>query len=236
MMSNIVFLAERWPFAWRPTSLSPHNLLKNKCLLIIWRFLPPGSKPEFDRPAPEPCGLARLIRPPGGFRDPQTGRRKSLRLLRSQKKSTCQPKLHAVFGLGLIRFCDAFLPRDREFCHWIEQFHGCMSEHLGTFAEAIHRGRQKRRSGASSVVASDVPSGNRLALLVDSPPSACHCFFIHVVVRERASIVCHGCFFRSVEAERAGILCVPSGGRGTLRTGPTYTCATSARKRSAVAS
>ena len=104
-------------------------------------FPAPGSKSEFDRPAPEPCGLARLIPPLGGFRDPQTGRRKSLRLLLSQKKSTCQPKLHAVFGLGLIRFCDAFLPRDREFCHAIEQFHGCMSEHLGTFAEAIHRGR-----------------------------------------------------------------------------------------------
>src|SRR5215469_3899570 len=44
MMSNIVFLAERWPFAWRPRSLFPRNLVKNKCLLIMWRSLPPRLK------------------------------------------------------------------------------------------------------------------------------------------------------------------------------------------------
>ena len=40
-------------------------------------FPTPGSKPEFDRPAPEPFGLARLIRFPGGFRDPQARRLKT---------------------------------------------------------------------------------------------------------------------------------------------------------------
>src|SRR5215472_6334228 len=63
-------------------------------------------------------------------------------------------------------FLRCFPPDDREFCHAIEPFHGCMSEHLGTFAEEFHRGRQKRRSGASSVVASGVSFGKRPALLV----------------------------------------------------------------------
>ena len=48
-MSNIVFLAERWPFAWPPTRRSPHNLMKNKYLLITWRFLPPRLKARIRR-------------------------------------------------------------------------------------------------------------------------------------------------------------------------------------------
>jgi len=99
------------------------------------------------------------------------------------------------------------------------------------------RNPQKRRSGASRIAGSGVSSEDRPSLLVDSPPSACHCFFIHVVVRVRASIDLPRQYVlsRPAEAERARVLCVPSGGRETLRTQPTNTCATSARTRSAVA-
>ena len=90
-----------------------------------------------------------------------------------------QPKFDSVFGLGLIRFCDAFVRRDREFCHAIEQFHGCMSEHLGTFAEAIGRGPGETALGSFSVVPSADRVGRKYVL------------------------------FRPVEAERARILAFP---------------------------
>ena len=108
-MSNIVFLAERWPFAWRSTSRPPHNLVKNKYLLTMWRSPPPGSKGKFRRPPLRNMeGWLDLFYFPGGFGIPRSRRLKSPRLLLCPKKTTRQPELHSVLVLASFVFAMLF--------------------------------------------------------------------------------------------------------------------------------
>ena len=78
-----------------------------------------------------------------------------------------------------------------------------MSVRVGAFAEANCRGPLKRRSGASSVVASGVSSGKRPSSLGSLPSLAT--VFHSRFVDERVSINCHGnkfCFARAKPCAR----------------------------------
>ena len=66
-MSNIVFLAERWPFAGPSTNRWPHNLLKNKYLLIMWRSLSPAKSQNSTVPLRNLLGWLDLSAFPAGF-------------------------------------------------------------------------------------------------------------------------------------------------------------------------
>src|SRR5215831_18311041 len=66
-MSNIVFLAERWPFAGPSTNRWPHNLLKNKYLLIMWRSLSPAKSQNSTVPLRNLLGWLDLSAFPEGF-------------------------------------------------------------------------------------------------------------------------------------------------------------------------
>src|SRR5215469_10762195 len=66
-MSNIVFLAERWPFAGPSTNRWPHNLLKNKYLLIMWRSLSPAKSQNSTVPLRNLLGWLDLSAFPAAF-------------------------------------------------------------------------------------------------------------------------------------------------------------------------
>src|SRR5215469_6987780 len=156
-MSNIVFLAERWPFAWRPASPSPHNLVKNKYLLIGWRSLPPAQSQNSTGPLRNLKGWLELSAFPAGFGIPMPEGAKA----RGSYLDRRNPRVNRSSILFLVLASSVFaMLSSGEIANFVMQLNNSMDvcQHLGTFAEAIYRGRQKRRSGASSVVASGVSS------------------------------------------------------------------------------
>jgi|SRR6516162_8271563 len=167
-MSNIVFLAERWPFAWRPTSPSPHNLVKNRYLLIRWRSMPPAQSQNSTVPLRNLKGGLELSAFPAGFGIPRPEGAKA----RGSFLDRRNPRVNRSSILFFVLASSIFaMLSSGEIANFVMRLNNSMDEcpkHLGTFAEAIYRGRQKRRSGASSVVASGVSSA-RAPLL----PSKC---------------------------------------------------------------
>ena len=150
------------------------NLLKNKYLLIMWLPYPPGSKPEFERPAPEPFELARLIRFPGGFLDPNARSRKSLRLPSLTEEIHASTEVRFCFWSWPHSFLRCFPPaRSRILlCDRTIPLMYVRTNTSETFAEAIGRGPGETALGSFSVVLSAIESDGNMFCSGRSKPSA----------------------------------------------------------------
>ena len=119
-------------------------------------FPTPAQSQNFDGPAPEPYGLARLILLPGRFRDPWTRRRKSLAAPSLSEEIHASSEVTFCFWSWPHSFFRCFPPDGSRIlsCDRTIPLMYVPNEHLGNLRGGYGRGGQKQRSGASNVVAS----------------------------------------------------------------------------------
>ena len=174
---------------------SPHNLVKNKCLLINVAFLAPRLKARIRRSCSGTFWVGTtypLSRRLSGSPDRKAQKPAAPSFageIHLSTEITCcfWPWPHSFLrcfrpARSRILSCDRTIPL--MYVRTPRNLRGGYSSWPTETALGTFECRRERRS---------VRETARLARRLSA--SACHCFFIHVVVRERASIVCHGNMF-----------------------------------------